>query len=50
MCIDCKLRGNLFGDMTKRKRIVHANNLTKPMAEKMAIGWSNYDARVEAMK
>lgn len=49
-CIDCKLRGNLFGSMAKRARIVHANNLTKPFATKMASNWRSYDAEVEAMK
>lgn len=50
MCFECKKRGNLFGDMKKRKRITHADNLTKPMAEKMVVGWSAYDAKLEAMK
>lgn len=49
MCVECKLRGNLYGDTRKRKRITHANKLTKPMADKMAANWRSYEAKVEAM-
>jgi hypothetical protein len=49
MCFECKQRGNMYGDKNKRARIVHADNLTKPLAQRMAEGWVNYDAKVEAM-
>lgn len=48
-CVDCHLRGNIYGDSRLRERIVHADNITKPMAERMVSGWRAYDAKVEAM-
>ena len=50
-CVDCHRRGGRykFSMLERRKRITHADNLTKPMAERMADGWRSYDARVEAM-
>lgn len=48
-CVDCKRRGNLYGDLRRRRRIVHAKNLTKPSADQMVAGWTTYDARTEAM-
>jgi hypothetical protein len=48
LCVECHKRGN-HGEMKRRKRIVHADNLTKPMAEKMAANWGSYDPKVEAM-
>lgn len=48
-CIECKLRGNLYGDRTKRARIVHADNLIKPFADRMAANWRAYEAKTEAM-
>jgi hypothetical protein len=48
-CVDCKQRGNLYGDRTRRKRIVHASKLTKPLADTMTTNWRAYEARTEAM-
>jgi hypothetical protein len=49
MCISCKQRGNLFGDRKQRARIVHADKLTKPLADTMATNWREFDAVVELM-
>ena len=50
-CIDCHQRGWEWRiSMTeRRKRIVHADKLTKPQADLMARNWSNYTAKTEAM-
>lgn len=50
-CVDCHKSGKPYRySMTERRtRITHADNITKPLAEKMAAGWRDYDAEVEAM-
>lgn len=50
-CVDCHKRGGRWKiSMTeRRKRITHADKLTKPQATVMARNWSSYDAKVEAM-
>jgi len=48
-CVDCKQRGNLYGDRSKRKRITHADNLNKAVADTMARNWRSYDAEAELM-
>ncbi len=42
-CIECRAIAN----GTKRKRIVHADHLSKEAAEQMAKNWSSYAAKVE---
>lgn len=42
-CIYCKATAN----GTKRKRIVHARNVPKDLADRMVIGWRDYDPKVE---
>jgi hypothetical protein len=49
MCIDCKQRGNLYGDTSKRKRVMHADKLTKARADEMTSNWREFDARTELM-
>lgn len=49
MCIDCKLRGNLYGDMKRRKRITHADKLVKAQADVMAKNWWEFGATTELM-
>lgn len=50
MCVECHTkRGHKPVGSARRVRIVHADNLTKSMAERMVAGWSAYDAKVEAM-
>lgn len=44
-CIECHARST----GRQRKRIVHADKLTKPMAELMAKNWSRYDAKASQM-
>jgi len=48
-CVECKLRGNLYGDMKKRKRITHADKLNKAMADHMTANWREYGAETELM-
>lgn len=45
MCLDCRAVAN----GKQRKRIVHADNLTKATADKMVAGWSSYDAKASLM-
>jgi hypothetical protein len=49
-CVDCHNRANgrPLG-LERRARIVHANNLTKPLAERMVAGWAAYDAKLGQM-
>lgn len=49
LCFECHRHGN-HGELRRRRRITHADNLTKPMADKMVAGWSAYDAKTEPMK
>lgn len=49
MCVSCKLRGNLYGDMKRRARITHADKLTKASADFMCVNWREYDAKTELM-
>jgi hypothetical protein len=51
-CVDCHLSGRRYQvDMKeRRKRITHADNLTKSVADQMSANWSLYDARTEPMK
>jgi len=49
MCFDCKQRGNLYGDLSKRKRIVHADRLTKATADRMSANWREFDAATSLM-
>lgn len=49
MCLECKERGNLYGDMRQRARITHADKLTKAQADRMSAGWREYEARTELM-
>jgi hypothetical protein len=48
-CVDCKQRGNLYGDLTKRQRITHAHNLTKATADTMTRNWREFAAETELM-
>lgn len=48
-CVDCKLRGNLHGDMSKRARITHIDKITKSRAQEIARNWNEFDAKTEAM-
>ena len=48
-CVDCKRRGNLYGNRKERARIVHANNLTKAKADEMTRNWHEFDATTELM-
>lgn len=49
MCIDCKQRGNVYGDLKRRARITHADKLTKAQADKMSSNWREFDAQTELM-
>lgn len=42
-CFECRQRGH------GRERIVHADRLTKKMADTMARNWASYDAMVSRM-
>lgn len=50
-CVDCHRSGRRWrvSMIERRKRIVHADNLIKSLAETMARNWAAYDAKVEAM-
>jgi len=41
-CVECHKNGT-------RTRIVHADNITRPFAERCAQGWAAYAPKVEAM-
>lgn len=45
MCIDCRAAAN----GTSRKRIVHADKITRELADRMVSGWKAYDAKVSLM-
>ena len=49
MCVDCKRRGNLYGDRNQRARITHADKLTKSNADRMVRNWYEFDAKTELM-
>lgn len=49
MCIDCKQRGNLYGDMKKRKRIVHIDKIDQRSAEMIAAAWREFGAEAGRM-
>lgn len=45
MCLQC--RG--LGVLERRKRIIHADNVTKEIALKMEAGWPSYGAKASEM-
>ena len=47
-CLDCAKRGN-HGDPAKRKRYVHASNVSRAFAEHCVMSWQRFDARMEQM-
>lgn len=49
MCVDCKRRGNLYGDRNQRARITHADKLTKAKADEMTRNWHEFGAETELM-
>lgn len=51
LCVDCHTggRGYKVSTLERRKRITHADKLTKPMADKMTANWQSYGAKTEPM-
>jgi len=49
LCSECHARGN-HGDKTKRKRIVHTDNVSRVWAEHVCAGWQMYSPRIEHMR
>jgi hypothetical protein len=47
MCFECKERGNLWGSLAGRARIVHMRNLPKETAAIVAGKWAAYEAKAE---
>ena len=45
MCLECRAVAN----GTQRKRIVHANYISRELALRMEEGWASYDAKAERM-
>jgi hypothetical protein len=45
MCITCRAAANGTG----RKRIIHADNVSKELADRMVKGWAAYDAKAARM-
>lgn len=45
MCLDCRAVAN----GTKRKRVVHADNVTEAMAKRYLQGWRDFEPIMESL-